>query len=161
MFDGLNPERVMFSGNSLSTKKIYFLCDRDNEICNVITNLNGAMAKQYICNCYDTLYDNKHKCDKVCSLCTATPRSAKDQTKYCSTHNKRFLSEKCFQNQLTLKVKSKLVCQRIQVCRNCSHLVTGDSKHECFKKFCNFCNKKQPSGHFCYVASLKPNKLSD
>ena len=30
-----------------------------------------------------------------------------------------------------------------------------------FKKFCNFCNKKQPSSHFCYVAPLKPSKLSD
>jgi len=39
--------------------------------------------------------------------------------------------------------------------------MTSDSKHECFKKFCTFCNKKQPSGHLCYVAPLKPNKLSN
>jgi hypothetical protein len=29
------------------------------------------------------------------------------------------------------------------------------------KKICNICNKKQPSGQFCYVALLKPSKLSD
>jgi len=40
-------------------------------------------------------------------------------------------------------------------------LVTSDSKHECYKKFCTFCNKKQPSGHLCYVAPLKPSKLSN
>jgi len=27
--------------------------------------------------------------------------------------------------------------------------------------FCNICNKKQHSGHFCYVAPLKPSKFSD
>ena len=56
---------------------------------------------------------------------------------------------------------SKLVCQWRQVCRNCSYLVTSDSKHECCKKFCSFCNRKQPSGHLCYVAPLKPRKLSN
>ena len=58
-------------------------------------------------------------------------------------------------------MKSKLVCQWRQVCRNCNFVVKADSKRECFKKFCNYCNTKQPSGHFCYVASLKPSKLTD
>jgi len=58
-------------------------------------------------------------------------------------------------------VKDKLVCQWRQICRNGNYSVKTDSKHECFKKFCNICNKKQPSGHFCYVAPLKPSKLSD
>jgi len=58
-------------------------------------------------------------------------------------------------------VKGKLICQWRKVCRNCSYLVTADSKHECFKKFCNISNKKQPSRHFCYVAPLKPRNLSD
>ena len=50
VFDGLYPERVMFSGNSLSAQKLYLLYDRDSEHYNVITNLKGAMAKRYICN---------------------------------------------------------------------------------------------------------------
>jgi len=60
-----------------------------------------------------------------------------------------------------LKVKGKLVCQWRQVCRNCSFTVNGDSKHECFKRYCNYCNKKQLSDHFCYVAPLKPSKLTN
>ena len=43
----LYPDRVMFSGNSLSAKKLYLLYDRDFEHYNVITNLKGAMAKRY------------------------------------------------------------------------------------------------------------------
>jgi hypothetical protein len=105
VFDGLHPDRVMFSGNSISTKKLYLLYDHDNGHYNVITNLKGAMAKKNICNACDTLYDYTHKCDKVCSLYTATPPCSKDESKYCATCNIWFLSEKCFQNHLILKVK--------------------------------------------------------
>jgi len=58
VFDGLYPDRVMFSGNSLSTKKLYLLYDRNNEHYNVITNLKGAMAKRYICNGCNTVRKN-------------------------------------------------------------------------------------------------------
>jgi len=63
--------------------------------------------------------------------------------------------------QMTSKVKDKVVCSWRKVCRNCSFTVTGDSKHECIKRFCNYCNKRQLSGHFCYVVLLKPSKLTD
>ena len=62
-----------------------------------------------------------------------------------------------FQNDLTLKVKGKLVCQWRQLCRT----VTGNSKHESFKRFCNYCKKKEAEGHFFYVVPLKPSKLTD
>jgi hypothetical protein len=143
VFDGLHPDRVMFSGNSLSEKKLYLLCDRESGHYSVITNLKGAMAKTYMCNDGDTLYDKTHKCDKVCSLCSATPPCTKDQVKNCGTCNRYCFSEKCFQNHVTLNVKGKLVCQWTEVCRNCSYLVTSDSKHDCFKKFCTFCNNLQ------------------
>jgi hypothetical protein len=57
LFDGLHPDRVMFSGISLSATKLYLLYDRDNGHYDVITNLTGAMAKRYICNACDTIYD--------------------------------------------------------------------------------------------------------
>ena len=131
MFDGLSPDRLIFSGNSLSAKKLYLLYDSDSGHHNVITNIKAAMGKRYICDACDTLYDKTHKCDKDCSRCNATPPCTKDQNKYCSTCNRYFLSEKCFQNHTTLKLKSKLFCQWRHVCRNCSYLVTGNSKHQC------------------------------
>jgi len=159
VYDGLSRDRVLFSGNSLSNKKLYLLYDSGQY--NVITNLKGAMTKRYICNACDTLYDNTQKCDKASSLCTATPPCTKNVPNYCASCNRLFLSEKCFQNHLTHKVKGKLVCQWRQVWRNCSFTVTGDNKHECFKIFCNYCNKKLLSDHFCYVAPLKPIKLTN
>jgi len=57
VFDGLSPDRIIFSGNSLSAKKLYLLYDSDNGHYNVITNIKAAMAKRYICDACDTLYD--------------------------------------------------------------------------------------------------------
>jgi hypothetical protein len=151
----------MFSGKSVSNKKLYLLYDSDSGHYNVITNLKGAMAKRFMCNGCDALYDMTHKCDKVCSLCSATPPCTEEQGKYCDTCNRVFLSEKCFRNHVSLKVKGRLVCQWRQVCRNCSFSVTAEQKHECFKKFCTLCNKLQPSGHHCYMAPLKPSRLSN
>ena len=39
VFDGFNPDRVMFSGSSLSAKKLYLPYDGDHEHYDVITNL--------------------------------------------------------------------------------------------------------------------------
>ena len=141
MCDGLSPDRIFFSGNSLSNMILYVIYDSGHY--NVITKLKAAMAKRYVCNACDKLYDFTHKCDKACSLCTATPPCFKERAKYCATCNRWFLSEKCFQNHLPNKVKGKLVCQLRKVCRNFSFSVTGDKKHKCFKRFCNYCNKKQ------------------
>ena len=106
------------------------------------------MAKRYIRNECDTLYDNKHKCDRAFFLCTATPPCFKDRSKCCATCNRWYLSEKCFQNHLNIEVNGNLVCHWRQIWRNCSFTVTGSWKHECFKRFYNYCNKKEPSGHF-------------
>ena len=78
VYDGLNCDRLIFSGNSVSAKKLYLLYDSETGHY-VITNIKAAMAKRYICNACDILYDFTHKCDKACSLCTATPPCTKDQ----------------------------------------------------------------------------------
>ena len=46
MFDGLNPDRVMYGGNSLSDKKLYLLYNADTRNYNVITNVKDAIAKK-------------------------------------------------------------------------------------------------------------------
>jgi len=91
VYDGLNPDRVIFSGNYLSNKKLYLLYNGGHY--NVITNFKSAMAKRYICNACDTLYDFTQKSDRTLSLCTATPPGTKFRSKYCATCNRWFLSE--------------------------------------------------------------------
>jgi hypothetical protein len=160
VYDGLNSDRLTFSGNSLSDKKLYLLFDKESHHFNVIVNIKAAMAKRYICNACDALYDFTHKCDKVCSMCTCTPPCTKTQWKHCDTCNRSFLNDTCFQNHVTLRVKGKLIFAWKQICKTCSFLVTSDNKHECVKRFCNVCNKLRHAGHFCYMSPLKPSKLS-
>ena len=62
---GLKPDRVMFSGNSLSAKKLYLLYDVDCRH-NVISNLR-LLWRRSTCITRVTLYDNTRKCDKACS----------------------------------------------------------------------------------------------
>jgi len=54
VFDGFISHRVMFGGNSPSLKKLYLFYDADY---NVITILKAGMAKTYMCNACDTLYN--------------------------------------------------------------------------------------------------------
>ena len=53
------------------------------------------------------------------------------------------------------------MCQWRQVCRNYNFSITTDFKYECFMKFCTYGNKKQHSGHYCYVVLLKLSRLSN
>ena len=87
VYDGLSPDSVMCSGNSVSAKNLYLLYEAKDKHYKVITNLKAAMAKRYICNACDALYDQTHKCDKVCSLCTGTPPCKNDQIKHFATCN--------------------------------------------------------------------------
>jgi hypothetical protein len=66
VYDGLSPDRLVFSGNSVSTRKLYVLYYSESGHFNVITNIKTAMAKKYICNACNTLHDYTHKCDKAC-----------------------------------------------------------------------------------------------
>jgi hypothetical protein len=55
VYDGLSPDRLIFSGNSLSEKKLYLLYDADSGHYSVITNIKAAMVKKNICNACDAL----------------------------------------------------------------------------------------------------------
>jgi len=49
---------IMFTGNSFSDKKLYFLYNADTRHYNVTTNIKAVMVERYMCNACDTLYDN-------------------------------------------------------------------------------------------------------
>jgi hypothetical protein len=158
-FVALRHDRVIFSGNSLSAKQLYLLYDRESRHYNVITNLKADMAKRYIYNGCNTLYDYTNKCDKSCSLYSATPVR---RIRPCIVvHAKPLSQSEMLSASLTHKMKGKLVRQWKKICQERNYLVTGDCKLECGKRYCNYYNKRQPLSHSCYVAPLTPSKLSD
>ena len=57
VFNGLNQDRVMFSGNFLSGKKQCLRYNAETKHYSVITNIKAAMAKRYVWNACDTLYE--------------------------------------------------------------------------------------------------------
>jgi hypothetical protein len=48
VYDGLSPERIVFTEKYLSNKKLYLLYDDDTGHYNVITNIKAAIAKRYM-----------------------------------------------------------------------------------------------------------------
>ena len=60
----MSPDRIIFSGNSVSAKKLYLLYDEKDKHYNVITNLKAAMAKSIYVICVTlrmTLHTNVTK----------------------------------------------------------------------------------------------------
>jgi hypothetical protein len=56
VYDRLSPDRLIFSGNSLSDKKLHLLYDSGSGHYNLITNIKAAMAKMYGCNACDATW---------------------------------------------------------------------------------------------------------
>jgi hypothetical protein len=63
VYDGLRPDRLIFSRNFLSAMQLYLLYDSDSGHYNVITNIKAAIAKKYVCNACDNSYDKTYKCE--------------------------------------------------------------------------------------------------
>ena len=57
VFSGLSSDKVMFGGNSLSSKKFYLLYNADTKHYSVTTNIKASITKKDICNTCDTLYE--------------------------------------------------------------------------------------------------------
>jgi len=95
VYVSLSPDRLILV-DVLFRQKIVFDILFGNCHYNAITNSKFAMAKNYICKACDVLYDKTHKWDKTSSLCPATPSCTTDQSMYCVTWNRSFLSAKFF-----------------------------------------------------------------
>jgi hypothetical protein len=130
VYEASSPDRPIVSVNSFSDTN--YTCYRMRRQV-TITLLPTVRLQELrsVCNVCDALYDKTLTPDNA--RYTATPPCTKFQLMYFDTCNRSFLSDKCYQNHLTLSVKSKLVCDCRAVCINCSFLVTSDSKLECFK----------------------------
>ena len=119
MYSGLSADGVICSGNSLSNKNLYLLYDTGHY--NLITKLKAAMAKRYICNACDTLFEFTHKYDSLLPMFSDYPVLKIGQI--IVLHATGGFSVRNVFRIIWLKVKGKLVCQWRQICRNCSFTV--------------------------------------
>jgi hypothetical protein len=119
-FDWLNN---LYNQSKLLIQNVLYLLydDSGRGHYDVIGSITGAMCRKYVCNSCDKLYDFTHTCDKTCALFTAVPPCTQDQTKYCGTCNRTFVSAECFENHKTLEVRGKWK----SICKICSFTETG------------------------------------
>ena len=101
-------------------KTNYTCCRIQKQINIILCQSKAPIAKQYICSVCDALYDKIYTSHNACPP-THAP-CTKFQAMYCDTCSMSFLSDKCYQNRLTVRAKSKLFCECRRVCRNCSLL---------------------------------------
>ena len=79
----------------------------------------------------------------------------------CRFCGRDFFGNICYKNHQKPKSfdKELSVCQSIRIYTICNKTVrVKEEKHECEKTFCKVCKEILPTGHFCYVQTIEPNK---
>ena len=70
----------------------------------------------------------------------------------CESCNRNLRSHSCFDKHKTNKLRGKNM-RAERNCTNCGSLLDRDHKHECFKPYCEICQRNREIGHLC---SMKP-----
>jgi len=139
-------------------KRINLVYDDVNRYYHVINNLTGAMAKGYVCRGSNKGCERRvtRKCGEKCSDCKSVlPCTFAEERVPCESCNRSFRSRSCFEKHKTNKLGgNKTVCEKVRNCPVCNVCVTRKN-HECFKPFCQNCNKNMEINHLCYMQALK------
>jgi len=158
IYGSLNCDDIIFKGQVTSEKRVNLLYDKDNRHYHVIGNLIGAMSKQYICEaCNQSCRSGvTHRCREKCTDSMSTPPCVCTDVRIpCEECNRTFRSQACFDKHKTNKLKKdKTVCEQNRNCAKCNGLLDPTRKHECFKSFCDNCQKNREYGHLCYSEQL-------
>jgi len=119
------------------------------------------MPKRYICEASNGSSRSgvTHKFRETCTDCMSIPPCICTDVRIpCEACNRTFRSQACFDKHKTNKLKGKTVCAQKRNCAKCDGLLVPMRNHECFKSFCENCQKNREYGHLCYMAPLE-NKL--
>ena len=125
VYAGLLCDSVMFQGQCESDRRINLLFDEGTKHYHVIANLNGAMAKRYICEACNKGCDvgAAHVCDQRCSDCMMSPPCVSAGIRIpCDLCNRHFRSREYFENHKKKtqgKIKKKSACDIRKCCVTC------------------------------------------
>lgn len=128
----------------------------------VIKSTTATFSCSYFCNTCNRRYSRRieHNCVYRCTSCTSSPICDKNvQEICCSSCNRKFFGQKCFQNHISLKI-----CEKIRYCQLCGKTVLGFKKndiHICGYNYCSLCQETRHSDHQCYIPKYKPKTLKN
>ena len=73
----------------------------------------------------------------------------------CASCNRKLRSRACFEKHKTHMLKGMPVCLQNRNYGKFNSPTLPMHKHECFKRYCAFCQKNREAGHYCYMRPLK------
>jgi hypothetical protein len=155
--EDLNCDQIMYDGQVDSSKRISLLYDYVTRHYHVINNLNGVMAKRYVCKACNKgcERDVTHICDQTCSDCMTSPPCIFSGVRIpCGECNRHFRSQPCVDNHKKRSgVRKKTVCEKKRCCEPCGCLVTNRN-HECNTHFVKHADKTDRQVNSC-IAPLR------
>jgi hypothetical protein len=150
----------MFDGHTNSPKSLNLPFDDAANQYHLITNLTGAMAKQYVCNTCNKGCTRgvTHICDETCRACMSNPPCVSDGVPIpCSDCSRHFRSHICFDNYKKRPPgkNKKNVCEQRRCCSSCGASIARCNDHECNRPFYTKCGQNRKVEHLCYMRPLQ------
>lgn len=164
-----NKERycaITFVGG-IPCEKVIHLYHHDEHY-DVIGSVSGFFSRSYYCEACDKPYRKKgeHRCSVTCSSCYTSPACKQESLILCSTCNRYFKNEVCYNNHKKTHVshgkkrkkRDISLCDRIQRCKDCGkHQDKAHTKiHKCGYERCRICRQEVLKiGHQCFMQPIK------
>ncbi|XP_055684231.1 uncharacterized protein LOC129790651 [Lutzomyia longipalpis] len=135
-------------------KPINIFYDKTNEHYFCISNLPGFFNFRNHCLTCDSLYHHTHTCSEKCKYCQQNPPCPNVKTMIeCSSCNRRFKGQICFNNHNISRV-----CEKLKMCRNCYLTFDASKEHDCDKRKCDICGQNCTIPHYCHMQPYKNRK---
>jgi hypothetical protein len=119
------------------------------------------MEKRHVCRgCVKGCkFGETHNCQPACRDCMYVPPCSFSGTRIlCGECNKTFRSRACFARHKANTLLGEAICGRKTMCAQSGNGVSPRTKHECLKRFCEYCKKHRETCQLCYMLLLA-NKL--
>lgn len=162
---------IIYKSVARKKKKILLLLHSNHF--DVLKSLPAWFRKSYWCFECDVGYDmrTQHRCEFKCNACCRVdcPKDESSKIK-CFDCLRFFNGDNCF-NHHKLSGENggngkpmKPICHRVFVCRDCSKLISMNSRspdnlHQCGESRCSFCSVFDlPSKHACFMPQYIPKE---
>lgn len=137
----------------------------------------GFFGSNYFCCKCKKTYGNKdkHKCSFKCNICCSSDcdsmkifdksNSLKPNWIDCKNCNRKFPSQKCFDNHIEPDKNGLSLCDKIFKCCDCNKVfdkkVFNFATHKCGDTFCKNCKQVVGENHRCYMFPQKLKESSE
>lgn len=137
-----------------AAKQLYIMLHNNHY--NMVKSITGYMGVSYWCSrCWvGSNTDNRHRCPGNCTECFQYGQCAKSDPIGCTSCNREFNNNICYQQHL-----AKKVCEHTRKCIHCELVYQTRHPHVCNKTYCRNCEANCEIPHYCYIRACSLEKL--